>query len=399
MSSQPSNSRRTAAQEPPDAALVERYSGAMRQLRDRLSERIVGQEQVVTQVLTTILSEGHCLIIGVPGLAKTLLIQSISELLSLDFKRIQFTPDLMPSDIMGATLLDDDGTGQRDYQFLRGPIFANLILADEINRTPAKTQSALMEAMEERQVTAWGRDVPLPRPFFVLATQNPIEQQGTYPLPISQLDRFQQSIRIDYPSPEEEFRIVQMTTSNYSSNLEPLLSHDDVIAAIDCTRRVTCPEKLIEYASRIVRATRPADVGARSQAKPEKDSENTAESQSGDGEETAALSIHDAISWGAGPRAIQALMAGARASAFLDGRSEARPDDVHAVAHSTLRHRLILTYHAEAEGTDVDEIIERVLLDMPDRLYTPPRSEKLESQETQRRGLWQKLLGRTGRAS
>jgi len=334
-----------------ERANVERYAEILRGLRTRLAAKIVGQEHVVTQVLASILSEGHCLIVGVPGLAKTLLISSVADLLTLQFKRIQFTPDLMPNDITGATLIRDDDEGVRGFHFLRGPIFANVILADEINRTPPKTQAALMEAMEERQVTASGRRAPLPRPFFVLATQNPIEQEGTYPLPVSQLDRFQQTILIDYPSDDEEFRIVQMTTSAYGCDLEPLLTHEDVVEAIALVSRIAVPARLVDYASRLVRCTRP-DSGS------------------------APQFVRESISWGAGPRAIQALVAGARALAFLAGRTEATADDLHGVVFSTLRHRLVRTYHAEAEGIDVDDIVRRVLLSMPDGIYHEPEPER-----------------------
>jgi len=302
---------------------------------------------------------------GVPGLAKTLLIQSIASLVSLDFKRIQFTPDLMPTDITGATLIQDNDAGDRGFHFLRGPIFANVILADEINRTPPKTQSALMEAMEERQITASGQRLPLPRPFFVLATQNPIEQEGTYPLPVSQLDRFHQSIQIDYPSGDEEFEIVQQTTSAYDATLDPLLSRDQILEAIRLVEAIEISDAMVDYASRVVRRTRPTSPDA-----PD--------------------FVREWISWGAGPRAIQSVLSGARSLAFVAGRARVEPDDLHAIAHSALRHRLLRTYHAEAEGIDIDGVIDRVLESMPDGLYSPPKAEEEET----RPSFLQRLLGR-----
>ncbi|HLU48791.1 MAG TPA: MoxR family ATPase, partial [Planctomycetota bacterium] len=309
---------------------IERYSARLRELRSELSRLIVGQEEVLHQIIVTLLAEGHALLIGVPGLAKTLMVRSLAELISLDFKRIQFTPDLMPSDITGATVIRRDATGRRDFHFLRGPIFTNILLADEINRTPPKSQAALMEAMEERQVTASGRRLPVDRPFFVLATQNPIEQQGTYPLPVSQLDRFLLSISVDYPDADEEFTIVLRTTSSYEAKLEPMLGRDEVIAMIDLVRGINVSPAMLEYAAQIVRRTRPQESDA-----PE--------------------SIRRSAAWGAGPRAVQALLATARGNAFLAGRPEVTPDDFHAVARAVLRHRLVLNYHSEAEGVRAED--------------------------------------------
>jgi len=320
------------------------------QLREALRTRIVGQEDVVRQVTAAVLAEGHGLIVGLPGLAKTLLVSSIAELLSLEFKRIQFTPDLMPSDITGASIISEEAPGQRNYKFLEGPIFSNIILADEINRTPPKTQAALMEAMEERQVSAGGKRLVLERPFFVLATQNPIEQEGTYPLPVSQLDRFMLEITIDYPTTEEEFRIVVLTTSTYSSRLPRLFSREEVLGLVDLTRRIEVPADLLDYASRIVRSTRPSSSLA---------SEFTKES----------------VAWGGGPRAAQSMVALARAYALMAGRNRIEPDDLHAVAVPTLRHRILLRYHAQAEGVRAEEIVEKCLRSLPGSLYRPAPEE------------------------
>jgi MoxR-like ATPase len=349
-------------------------SSQLLQLRQELGRKVVGQSEVVRQILAAILSEGHCLVVGMPGLAKTLLIRSIAGLLSLEFKRIQFTPDLMPADITGATLIHreaihaaeggDGGLGEPSWRFIRGPIFANVVLADEINRTPPKTQSALMEAMEERQVTAAGRRMPLSRPFFVLATQNPIEHEGTYSLPVSQLDRFQLTIHIDYPSFEEEFRVVLLTTSAYDSVLAPIVGREDIIEAIGLARRVQVPERLLDYVARLVRRTRPAS-------------------------KDAPDFVREWISWGAGPRAVQAMVQAARAFAFQDGRIEVRADDIHEALHPTLRHRLVLTYHAEAEGIQPDQVVDQIVASMPDGLYRPPETTR------PRRGLLARILGRT----
>ncbi|MBI4602004.1 MAG: AAA family ATPase [Planctomycetes bacterium] len=336
----------------------------MTRLRESLRRRIVGQEEVITQTLAAILAEGHCLLVGLPGLAKTLLVSSIAELLDLEFKRIQFTPDLMPSDITGASIIADDGTGRRDFRFLKGPIFANVILADEINRTPPKTQAALIEAMEERQVSCAGRRLRLERPFFVLATQNPIELQGTYPLPVSQLDRFSFKITIYYPAGSDEFRMLVMTTSTYAARLEKVFSREEVVDLLDLTRKVEVERQLLEYASRIVRSTRPASPGA-------------------------PWSAREYIAWGGGPRAVQALLAGARAFAVLEGRSAVTPEDIHRAVVPALRHRIILRYHAEAEGMRIDDIVLRILEGLPGSLYRPPPAPAAA-----RKGLIARLLGR-----
>jgi MoxR-like ATPase len=323
-------------------------ASSLSDLRKELRRRIVGQEEVITQVLAAILAEGHCLIVGFPGLAKTLLVSSIAELLSVDFKRIQFTPDLMPSDITGTTMISDgrstgDGGG-REFRFLRGPVFTNILLADEINRTPPKTQASLMEAMEERQVSAAGQRLLLDRPFFVLATENPIEQEGTYPLPVSQLDRFLFNITIDYPTDEEEFRIVMLTTSTYTSRLDSVFSREQVLEMIRLVQRIEVEPRLIDYAARIVRSTRPS------------------------AKEAPPLT-REFVAWGAGPRAAQALILSAKAVALMSGRHAVTSDDIHQVAIPTLRHRIILRYHAQAEGIQPDEIVDRVLTQLPDGLY------------------------------
>ena len=341
------------------------HSADIARLRESLATRIVGQEAIVTQVLAAVFSEGHCLIIGVPGLAKTLLVRSLAELFTLDFSRIQFTPDLMPSDIIGASLLEEDHAGKREFHFLRGPIFSNVILAVEINRTPPKTQAALMEAMEERQVTAGGTNIPIDRPFFVLATQNPIEQEGTYPLPVSQLDRFQQSVQMDYPEAAEEFEIVQQTTSSYDPSLQPLLTKEAVVELIALTAKITVPRRILDYVSKIVRSTRPES-------------------------EEAPQFVNEWISWGAGPRGIQAILSSARSLALMDGRTEINAGDVHEMAFPALRHRMVPTYHAEAEGVDCDAIIKKILIEMPGSLYKP---EECEGEN--RPGFLQRLLGRS----
>ncbi len=330
---------------PPSAQEVEEIvnaAAAVRDLRTQLARRIVGQQGVVTEVLAALLSEGHCLMVGVPGLAKTLLISSIGELLSLKFNRIQFTPDLMPSDVTGSTMIAADATGRRSFQFVRGPIFANLILADEINRTPPKTQAALMEAMEERQVSSGGEHMKLERPFFVLATQNPIEQQGTYPLPVSQLDRFLFNVTIDYPHVDEEFHIVLRTTSTYAAAINRSFAADDVRSWIRLTRRIEVPQEVVAYASQITRATRPDD-------------------------EAAPAFVREHVRFGAGPRGTQSLLSGARALALMEGRPIVHFRDVDAVALPTLRHRLILSYHARAEGIAPDDAVRSVLASLATR--------------------------------
>jgi len=301
-------------------------------LRKEIGKVIVGQDEVVRLVLTAIFCQGHCLLVGVPGLAKTLLIHTISSALDLRFSRIQFTPDLMPSDILGAETLDKD----RNFQFLKGPIFANIILADEINRTPPKTQAALLEAMQEYSVTIAGKTFTLEKPFFVLATQNPIEQEGTYPLPEAQLDRFMFNILLDYPTYQQEVDIVKGTTIDIDVLVNKIISKEDILAFQKLVRMVPVPDNVIEYAVELVHKTRP----------------NT-----GKGDKLA----DEFLEWGAGPRASQYLVLGAKANAVLNGKYSPDIEDIQAVAKPTLRHRIVRNFKAEAEGMSIDHLIEKLL--------------------------------------
>ncbi|MGD1841212.1 MAG: AAA family ATPase [Thermonemataceae bacterium] len=302
------------------------------QLKAEISKVIVGQEEVVRLLLTSIFAQGHCLLVGVPGLAKTLLVQTIASALELSFNRIQFTPDLMPSDIVGAETLDKD----RNFQFLKGAIFANIILADEINRTPPKTQAALLESMQEYAVTIAGKKYELPRPFFVLATQNPIEQEGTYPLPEAQLDRFMFNIELDYPSYQAEVDIVKNTTGGERKEVNEVLSSEDLIYFQSLIRTVTVADNVIEYAVKLVHKTRP----------------NT---------DLASTEANQYLEWGAGPRASQYLILGAKCNALLHGKYSPDIEDVQAVALAILRHRIVRNFKAEAEGITVASIVERML--------------------------------------
>ncbi|MBN1417696.1 MAG: MoxR family ATPase [Planctomycetes bacterium] len=320
-----------------DLEAVERLREAYGRIRTELARAIVGQEDVLELLLVTLFSRGHALLVGVPGLAKTLMISTLARSLSLSFSRIQFTPDLMPSDITGTEVIQEDrATGERRFQFLQGPVFANVILADEINRTPPKTQAALLESMQERQVTAGGKRHGLPDPFFVLATQNPIEQEGTYPLPEAQLDRFMFEILVDYPSEEEEVRILELTTSPQTVAIEPVLGGEEILRLQELVRRVPVAEDVIRYALRIVRATRTT--------KPE-----------------APAFIREYLKWGAGPRASQFLILGGKARAVLQGRSYVTIEDVRAVCHPVLRHRILVNFAAEAEGISPDQVIDQLL--------------------------------------
>lgn len=302
------------------------------QLKSEIHKVIVGQDDVVDQVLISIFSRGHCLLVGVPGLAKTLLVNTISDCLGLRFNRIQFTPDLMPSDIVGSEILDEN----RNFKFLKGPLFSNIILADEVNRTPPKTQSALLEAMQEKKVTAAGTTYDLPAPFFVLATQNPIEQEGTYPLPEAQLDRFMFNIWVDYPSFEEEIAIVKATTSDTNIKLNQLISGEDILHYQELIRKIPVADNVLEYAVKLVARTRIND-------------------------ESAPKLTKEFITWGAGPRASQYLIIGAKCHAALKGKYSPDIEDVKAVAKPILRHRLVKNYRAEAEGYSIDRIIEELL--------------------------------------
>jgi MoxR-like ATPase len=301
-------------------------------LTSEISKVIVGQEEVVRLVLTAVFCQGHCLLVGVPGLAKTLLIHTIASSLDMSFNRVQFTPDLMPSDIVGAETMDKD----RNFKFVTGPVFANIVLADEINRTPPKTQAALLEAMQEHAVTVAGRKYNLPRPFFVLATQNPIEQEGTYPLPEAQLDRFMFNITLDYPSYESELLIVKNTTGAAVSSLNKILHADDIINFQQLVRRVPVVDNVVEYAVRLVHKTRPNMPMASSQA-------------------------NQYLEWGAGPRASQHLIVGAKCNALLNGKYSPDIEDVQAVAFPILRHRIVRNFKAEAEGITVERIIQELL--------------------------------------
>ena len=319
-----------------DVRLLEELSAARGEILTELRKVIVGQDVVVEQLLTVLFANGHCLIVGVPGLAKTLLVSTLATILDLQFSRIQFTPDLMPSDITGTEILEEEaGTGHRSFKFIHGPIFANVVLADEINRTPPKTQAALLQAMQEYRVTAGGTTYPLSLPFFVLATQNPIEFEGTYPLPEAQLDRFMFHISVGYPSDVEEERIVTNTTSAYEAHPKKVLSVERIIDLQRLVRRIPVSEHVVRYAVRLARASRPG--------------------------ENAAPFIKDWVSWGAGPRAAQYLVLGAKARAALSGRPTPSADDVKAVAPAVLRHRIIPNFTAEADGISTLDIIAKLL--------------------------------------
>ena len=306
-------------------------------LKRQIATTIIGQDDVVDQLLTGLFARGHILLVGVPGLAKTLLVSTVSKLLSLSFRRIQFTPDMMPSDITGTDILQDDPeTGRRKFTFIAGPVFSNMILADEINRTPPKTQAALLEAMQERHVSAGGVTYRLPDPFFVLATQNPIEQEGTYPLPEAQLDRFMMNVRIPYPTPQEELEILRRTTGEPVPEPTPSLSAERIIALQNLVRRVPVPDHVFEYARDIVRASRP-------------------------NEPEATAMVKKCVSWGAGPRAGQSLVLAAKSRAVLQGRFHAGIADIRSIARPVLRHRIVTTFHAEAEGIDSDRVIDHLI--------------------------------------
>lgn len=319
-----------------DLSAIERLNEGYRRITKELAKTIVGQSDVIEQLLIAIFARGHCLLVGVPGLAKTLMIRALSDALNLSFSRIQFTPDLMPSDITGTEVLQEDKTsGQRLFKFLPGPIFSNVILADEINRTPPKTQAALLEAMQEKQVTIGGNRHKLPDPFFVLATQNPIEQEGTYPLPEAQQDRFMFNVLVDYPTEEEEYKIVELTTATHVPKLERILSANDILEMQDIVRKVPVAPYVIRYAMKFARLTR---------------------KEKGDVPDF----IKEYVTWGAGPRATQNLVLGAKARAVLHGRYYVSCEDIRAVAVPVLRHRIITNFNAEAEGIRSETIIQRL---------------------------------------
>ncbi len=306
-------------------------------IRREIAKVIVGQDMIIEQLLTSLLAHGHCLVVGVPGLAKTLMIKTLAQVLDLKFNRIQFTPDLMPSDITGTEIIEENvSTGEKNFKFVRGPVFANIILADEINRTPPKTQAALLEAMQEHHVTAAGQKYLLEEPFFVLATQNPIEHEGTYPLPEAQLDRFMFNLWIDYPTFLEEIDIVKSTTSLYQPELRHILNSKEIIEFQELVRRVPVADNVIEYAVTLVDKTRPKSADA-------------------------PKFIKDWLSWGAGPRASQFLILGAKAHAILDGRYTPEIDDARQMAGPVLRHRIVTNFNAEAEGVTAIDIVEKLL--------------------------------------
>jgi MoxR-like ATPase len=323
-----------------DLKAVEALAQARASVLTQIEKRVVGQREVVDHLLISLFSRGHCLFVGVPGLAKTLLISTLAEVLNLSFNRIQFTPDLMPSDITGTDILEEDrATGRRELRFMKGPLFANIVLADEVNRTPPKTQAALLQAMQEYRVTASGRTWPLEPPFLVFATQNPIEQEGTYPLPEAQLDRFMFLVDVGYPSAEEELEIVKQTTSSRQVTLQKVLSPEQILALQELVRRVPVPDHVVKYAVDLVRATRPKEPGALD-------------------------FISKNVAWGAGPRASQYLVVGAKARAVLAGRFSATVDDVRALARPVLRHRVLPNFTAESEGLTstrlIDSLLERI---------------------------------------
>jgi MoxR-like ATPase len=320
-----------------DLRAVEELAMARAQIVEQIEKRVVGQRDVVEHLLISLFSRGHCLFVGVPGLAKTLLISTLADVLNLSFNRIQFTPDLMPSDITGTDILEEDkATGHRTFRFVQGPLFANIILADEVNRTPPKTQAALLQAMQEYRITAGGRTYPLDLPFLVFATQNPIEQEGTYPLPEAQLDRFMFLVDVGYPTAEEEVQIVKSTTSGAPPKLEKILSPERILALQELVRRVPVPDHVVRYAVELVRNTRPKEPGV-----PEFVSKN--------------------VSWGAGPRASQYLVLAAKARAILSGRFVASVEDVRALARPVLRHRVLPNFTAESEGITSVKLVDQLI--------------------------------------
>jgi MoxR-like ATPase len=318
-----------------DAELIQQLGEKYALLNDEIGKVIVGQNKVLRDIFTSILSRGHCLLIGVPGLAKTLIIKTFAEALDLRFSRIQFTPDLMPSDIVGTEIFDTENNGGKKFKFIKGPVFANMILADEINRTPPKTQSALLEAMQEHKVTAAGISYQLEEPFFVLATQNPIEQEGTYPLPEAQLDRFMFNVLLGYPSADEEIEIVKRTTGINLYHVKQVFSREDIINYQDLVRKIPVSEEVLKYAVNIVNKTRPESPDC-------------------------PAFVKDYIRWGAGPRASQYLILASKAVSAIDGRYASSMDDVKKAVHAVLRHRLILNFNAEADNVKIDDLISRL---------------------------------------
>ncbi len=332
--------------------VLQEFGQHCRLMQDELGKVIIGQSPVIKQILAAIFTRGHCLLEGVPGLAKTLMVSTIARILDIDFKRIQFTPDLMPSDITGTTVLDEDENGRRSFRFVEGPVFTNILLADEINRTPPKTQAALLQAMQEREVSVGQTTYQLPDPFFVIATQNPIEQEGTYPLPEAQLDRFMFNIKIDYPTLEEEERILASTTRGEKAEVRKVLSGKLIVNLQKLVGSVAVSQYIIQYAARIVRATRPKDS-------------------------SAPKFVQELVDWGAGPRAGQYLIHGGKALAAMDGRFSVSIDDIRACAIPVLRHRISTNFQAQAEGMSNEDVIERLVKEIP----TPP-IEKFEKPPT-----------------
>jgi len=331
----------TESMDAAELAAVKKLEQGYRVLKQEIAKVIVGQQEVIDQLLISLFCRGHCRLVGVPGLAKTLMIRTLARTLSLGFSRIQFTPDLMPSDITGTEVIQENkATGERTLRFVRGPIFSNVILADEINRTPPKTQAALLEAMQEHQVTVGGERHALPEPFFVLATQNPIEQEGTYPLPEAQLDRFMFDVLVDYPSEQEEFDIVRQTTAVEDYDLQQVLTAEDILTLQEIVRKVPVADHIIRYALKLTRLTR---------------------KEKGEVPEF----IRDYVSWGAGPRASQYLILAGKARAILKGRHYVSTEDIRAVAHPVLRHRIITNFNAEAEGIKSDQIIDWLIEAVP----------------------------------
>ena len=327
-----------------DLQSLEIFQESTAKIRNELAKVIIGQEKVIDQLLIAIFSKGHCLLEGVPGLAKTLMVSTLAKSLRMNFNRIQFTPDLMPSDITGTEVIQEDKTtGSREFKFLNGPVFANVVLADEINRTPPKTQAAMLEAMQERQVTVGMVRHELPDPFFVLATQNPIEQEGTYTLPEAQQDRFMFKVFVEYPNYEEEYKVADTTTRAGGALVNEILSGDEIKKTQDLVRRVPVPPHVIHYALRLVRATRINE------------------------EEGVPDSMRELLSWGAGPRAVQFLLLGAKAKAVMDGRSSATVADVKSIAHPVLRHRIITTFNAESSGVTTDDVVDNLLSEISER--------------------------------
>ncbi|QDS93368.1 ATPase RavA [Roseimaritima multifibrata] len=346
----------TADAVPLDASQASKLHEARNAIREQLGKIIVGQDEVIDELLICLFSRGHCLLEGVPGLAKTLMISTLAKALELRFSRVQFTPDLMPADVTGTEIIEEDrATGHREMRFMEGPLFSNVVLADEINRTPPKTQAALLEAMQERQVTVGRIRHPLPDPFFVLATQNPIEQEGTYPLPEAQQDRFMFKIFVDYPTFDEEFEVAKRTTGSSVAEVKPILSGEDIIALQDLVRRVPVSDHVVRFALSLVRQTRVGSPGI-------------------------PAFVDELVGWGAGPRAVQYLILGGKARALLDGRFHVQVEDIAALAPPVLRHRMVVNFAAESEGISSDDVIQRIIDATPqteDELTRDARFQKI----------------------